>query len=671
MDAPPRWDGWRTFRTVILAIAAVLVLVTGAVPLDSRAIVSAAVQEEDVSPEQQLAERYAPIAYLKRQRTVCDPSGEPYRPLPVGAVLDDPSVLLRLDTGDHEASRDQIVKSGPSMSDLAWLGEGYYIDFPGNPLNPGCIYEQWSRRKAEVYQPTAYARIATEEGSEGLALQYWLFWVFNDFNNNHEGDWEMIQLTFAASTVEEALTQEPETVTYSQHGGGERADWDSGKLLRNGDHPVIFSAAGSHATYYEEHLFIGWGEGGAGFGCDDARRPSHRVALNVVLLPAEPRMDGDFAWLLYYGRWGEKQSWQFNGAIGPQRGRKWHNPLSWDEHARERSLSVSEAPGLGPMPDSVFCTVSDQASRVLMFFNLHPWRTATTLTALFGLAVYLFVSLRRSLVRAARVYLAWWGSFTAIGLVLIPLGFLVSSLQRVIRSNPPVEWVVELLGRSDSARLIVSLLVGSAQSVLEAVLIAPAIMAIVEMIRRGEPPDVRHAYRQALACVPNLAQAYVRVQVGLIVRFVSILGIPFFVRERVRWAFYGQAVMIDGARSARGPGGTSAAAVHGAWWRTAAEVLVFSVIGLLPGPVIGMVLMVTYAPSIEFVNALSSVIYAFTVPYKVIGLTLFYLDRTGRKLTSPRLAQRLTPRLTPARASVAARRRGARSVRAAASTQGG
>ena len=24
-----------------------------------------------------------------------------------------------------------------------------------------------------------------------IALQYWLFYVFNDFNNLHEGDWEM------------------------------------------------------------------------------------------------------------------------------------------------------------------------------------------------------------------------------------------------------------------------------------------------------------------------------------------------------------------------------------------------------------------------------------------------------------------------------------------------
>ena len=37
-----------------------------------------------------------------------------------------------------------------------------------------------------------------------LALQYWLFYAFNDWNNLHEGDWEMIQLDFDAATAHQA-----------------------------------------------------------------------------------------------------------------------------------------------------------------------------------------------------------------------------------------------------------------------------------------------------------------------------------------------------------------------------------------------------------------------------------------------------------------------------------
>ena len=43
-----------------------------------------------------------------------------------------------------------------------------------------------------------------------LALQYWFFYLFNDYNDKHEGDWEMIQLDFAASDAAQALTKTPD-----------------------------------------------------------------------------------------------------------------------------------------------------------------------------------------------------------------------------------------------------------------------------------------------------------------------------------------------------------------------------------------------------------------------------------------------------------------------------
>ena len=57
---------------------------------------------------------------------------------------------------------------------------------------------------------------------EQLALQYWLFYAYNDWNNLHEGDWEMIQLVFDARNAHDALTTAPTSVGYSQHEGAER-----------------------------------------------------------------------------------------------------------------------------------------------------------------------------------------------------------------------------------------------------------------------------------------------------------------------------------------------------------------------------------------------------------------------------------------------------------------
>lgn len=588
--------------------------------------------ERDRTPEEALVERYAPVIYLKRQRQVCDTAGEPYVPLPIDAVLGDPQVLMRLDTGGDSAAHDLIVKPGPEMDDLAWLGYGYYLDFPGNPMSPGCLYEMWSRSKAEEYEPTVYARIATEDGEEGLAIQYWMFFVFNDFNNRHEGDWELVQLNFEASTVEGALNEDPFAVTISQHGGGERATWDGGKLRLEGSHPIIYPAAGSHALHYTDQLYIGWGEGGAGFGCDDTTSPSRRLEPAVLLMPDDPEMNGAFAWMLYKGRWGERQPWEFNGPRGPIAGRRWYRPVTWIDEVRDSSLYLPESLSIGPTPGSVFCTVTETASQGLMFFTVHPWRAAIVMIAAFGGIVYLLVSRREQFIRAAWLYLRYWGSFSSLGLIFIPIGIIVAILQQFVSTFPPGSWIVDLLGRSDEGRLAASLLIGSAQGFVEAVLIGPAVVAVIRMIRRDDPTDADLGIRHAREHIRPLVRSWLRVQGVILLKAISIIGIPFALRDMVRWAFYQQAIMIDGAQTPRGAASTSAAAVSGTWWRTAAGVLLFSVIGLIPGPLIGIFLMMTVSSTLEFVSALSSIVYAVAIPFKWIGLTLLYLDRTGRPL---------------------------------------
>ena len=128
-------------------------------------------------------------------------------------------------------------------------------------------------------QPTAYAHVVTDPDHPGkLALQYWFFYVFNDWNNLHEGDWEMIQLVFDASTAAEALDRTPVEIGYSQHEGAERADWGDDKLeLVDGTHPVVHPADGSHANFFGEALYLG-SSAKEGVGCDDTRGPHDRRA---------------------------------------------------------------------------------------------------------------------------------------------------------------------------------------------------------------------------------------------------------------------------------------------------------------------------------------------------------------------------------------------------------
>ena len=137
-----------------------------------------------------------------------------------------------------------------------------------------------------------YAHVASEAASPGkLALQYWFFYAFNDFNNLHEGDWEMIQLNFDASDAREALSKPPVEVGYSSHEGAERASWGDEKVTLDGTHPVVFPAAGSHANKYTEDLYLG-SSAEAGVGCDDTQGPHFELrpwSRRSRAIPPPPR----------------------------------------------------------------------------------------------------------------------------------------------------------------------------------------------------------------------------------------------------------------------------------------------------------------------------------------------------------------------------------------------
>ncbi len=237
-------------------------------------------------PEQELADRYAPIVALKDQEGPCGADvveGEWWRPTTVDVVLGNSEVDLR-----GPGPGNPVVKNAPTATDLYGKGSDYFLDFPGNPLSPGCTYTADGERFAQGKPSAAYAHITTEPGvPDRLALEYWFYYYFNDFNNKHESDWEGIQLVFDAATVEEALQTAPSEVGYAQHEGGERADWDDEKLEKVGDHPVVYPAAGSHASYFSDRLWLGR-TAAEGIGCDDSTGPSHRVQLTAVVVPTEP-----------------------------------------------------------------------------------------------------------------------------------------------------------------------------------------------------------------------------------------------------------------------------------------------------------------------------------------------------------------------------------------------
>jgi hypothetical protein len=411
--------------------------------LAAAALAAAPVAAAGSGSEQALAERYAPVVRLVAHSGECG-SGKPYVPIDVDALFSEPTVALRGPWGGSD-----LVKIGPTAKDLSKGLYEYHLDFPGNALHPGCDYLHWERRIIEGRSPTVYAHVATDPAHPGkLSLQYWLFYVFNDWNNLHEGDWEMIQLVFDAPTAAEALGKKPVEIGYSQHEGAERAAWGDDKLeLLGGTHPVVHPADGSHANFFGEALYLG-SSAKEGVGCDDTRGPTIDVRPVVRTIPSNSAGAADYPWIAFEGRWGELRPAFFNGPTGPNLKSQWTHPISWAEDWRPRSYTVPGGSVFGTAATGFFCGAVEHGSRSLVRLVANPVEFTLVLGALILVIIFLVsrttwrpaaplrLAHRRCwgqiLAAAARMYSARVPLFVGIGLLFVPIALLVALLQALV-----------------------------------------------------------------------------------------------------------------------------------------------------------------------------------------------------------------------------------------------
>jgi hypothetical protein len=588
-------------------------------------LVAGATAQESPSAEQQLADRFSPIALLKEQPSLCSRDGEPYLPMPVDLVLNDPEVMLRREKAEGEL-RDPVVTAAPDAQDLANKDETYYLDLPGNPRLAQCTYEEWARTRMDELglKPTIYARVATEATLPGmLVLQYWFYWAFNDFNNTHESDWEMIQLTFEADSAEEALDQDPAHVTFAQHGGGENADWDDPKVERDGDHIMVYPASGSHASYYGDAIWMGWGPGGTGFGCDDSSGPHVETPLEIVLVPNDPDPDGPFAWLLFGGRWGERQNWEFNGPLTPSAGTKWDTPQSWTDTARPSSLAISGHTAVGPGPAALFCAISSFAGSTAIGLPIAPelivYQTMAILLGLVLLAAWNW----RYIAQGAHIFFRHAAVFVPISLMLLPVAIAGSWIERQLRRSDTGDTIVSLFSDGDTSAILGTGFASFQQFLLLA-LVAPAIIHATNMVINEGRTGVRASWEQAIRRYPTNLGALLLNMVLLLLMSLTIVLLPFAVYRAVQWLYTSHAVMIDnaGVREARH---VSRERMRRRWLRTLAMSALVWLVSGAPGPVVANLLLLTGLVSLGVATMVSSVIYAISFGITIAATTVYYL----------------------------------------------
>jgi len=585
----------------------------------------------DVEAVQQLADRYAPIVVVREQPAPCGP-GEPYVPTAVETVLGRQDVAL--------VGPDGSRLSAPTAADLAGKGDGWYLDIPGNPLDPGCDYDSWFREAGAGQPSTVYARVVTEPvHPDRLVLQYWMFWVYNDWNDKHEGDWEMVQLAFPASDAAEALTVAPDELAFAQHEGSELSAWTDPKLHRDGDRVAVYPGQGSHAAYYTQARWFGK-SAAAGFGCDNTLAPAREVRPDVVVLPDEPR--AEFAWVGFTGRWGEKAPSFNNGPTGPITKTQWDEPVTWMEE--EGRVAAAPLPVVGGPAVSGFCELTEAGSLLFIQVLDAPVLVGAVVLALLVLLVVLVARTdwfnddnpaldrprKAGQIAVAALDLARKrpGAFWVPALVVMGSVALNLLLARILVRSRPGESLTDVNGLGADW-------LGPVLAIVVSVVLLPVVafamattVEIVDALARGEEISGPEAFRRVLVHPGGWGVAVIAyLVVSALAATWWLLPVALFLLAI--WAVALPATELEDEGVRRGLG-RSRLLTKGRRLRSAllGAFLVWIAFSL-PASLGAIVLLVTGWP-FWVTNLVAMLVAGVLVPVAAIGLTLLYYDLRAR-----------------------------------------
>jgi hypothetical protein len=568
---------------------------------------------------QRLVDAYAPITKVREEQVPpCESAAEQYAPTSVETVLGNPEVVLERDVPGKGLEQ---VRRAPTEAGVAGLGREYYLNLNGDPGGDTCAYARdFDRLRAEGHAPiVTYAHIAREQGHPGFALQYWFYWYFNQSGERHESDWEGMQIGFDAETPKQALEEDPSEVVLFQHGGGERADWGGGKLEKVGAHPVVYVAAGSHASFYGSNVFVERGGHGTGLVCDNTTAPLETLKPHPILLPEAVTDRGPFAWLSYDGRWGQKEPGSADGPTGPQTRPVWREPFTWTEDQRGASARVPGAALLAPQATDAFCASAAVFSDLLELKAEDSTATAVWLAILIALLLFL-IGCRRLLCAAGRLYGDHWPAVIGMAAVAVPIVGVTHFL---------VRWLIP--GTSEVAATVADLL--DCLSWLAAMAIVSALVTVfVRNLSDTGSAGVAGSWRGMSERFWRLLVAPLLVALTVLALGVMLIGIPLAIWLAVRWALVQQEIVFHDA-SVGGAFSGSARLVRGRWLHAFRPVLFFSLIGLI-GPVLHFALLFTALAPV-WVDLISSVVFALLIPCAALGYTLLFSDLEARAEAEP------------------------------------
>jgi Vacuolar protein sorting-associated protein 62 len=229
-----------------------------------------------------LATKYAPVLRLA--------VGERYRPLRLEDYLS--TTVLREGSPPHGS----LEPAQPTLFSLPVTPAQTYLDIRGAEPNSHASRYPAIEQQLELAQPrpTVYFHLAYQPSKGRVAVEYWLLYLYNDFYDRHEADWEGVTVVLENGA--------PLGATYSQHQGRKWIAWSD--LVKTGAHPIVYVARGSHAEHPKAGRYsirVCWTLYGR--HCSPTPRVDAADGRGATLGPAAYRLQ-PFAGVGYTGSWG-------------------------------------------------------------------------------------------------------------------------------------------------------------------------------------------------------------------------------------------------------------------------------------------------------------------------------------------------------------------------------
>ena len=182
---------------------------------------------------------YNSLGQKQFDKPLNDVSPTSWNPQLIDQTID--GVIIK-SNGNFSTLKTPVTYVGrPGESSQNWASGTYYLifhfEYPGN--SPSAWYSSYQSEAEDNSHPDkVYAHLFKRPGTSEYVIQYWYFYPFNAWVNNHEGDWEHINVV--VDNQNPSLAQITRVEFYFHHEFVNRSNPGVDFYVDDGTHPIIY-----------------------------------------------------------------------------------------------------------------------------------------------------------------------------------------------------------------------------------------------------------------------------------------------------------------------------------------------------------------------------------------------------------------------------------------------